>query len=42
MRYASVAGALACMKRGAQAAYAYIGDVEESMEALGEAVVERI
>lgn len=37
MRYASVAASLACTKRGAQAAYAYLGDIEDGLKTMGAA-----
>ncbi|HEY8191427.1 MAG TPA: ribokinase [Alphaproteobacteria bacterium] len=42
MRYASVAGSLACKARGAQPSYAYTGDIEEYLVTLGENVMGKI
>jgi ribokinase len=42
MRYASVAGALACKARGAQPSYAYIADIEEQLANLGANVTGKI
>ena len=42
MRYASVAGSLACTQRGAQASYPYFGDVEEALATMGAAVITKI
>lgn len=42
MRMASVAGSLACLKPGAQDSYAYLGDIEENLAFLGEAVTAKI
>lgn len=40
MRHASVAGSLSCQTRGAQASYAYFGDIQEKVKELGDAVIE--
>jgi len=38
MQMASVAGSLACLKKGAQESYAYLGDIEKYIDQLGEGV----
>jgi ribokinase len=37
MKLASIAGSLACTKRGAQDSFAYLGEIEENLERLGSA-----
>jgi ribokinase len=41
MKYASVAGSLACTQRGAQDSFPYLGDIEKGLAELGEAVTDR-
>lgn len=41
MKYAAVAGSLACTKRGAQDSFPYLGDIEKGLAELGEAVTEK-
>lgn len=42
MRMASVAASLSCLKKGAQDSYAYLGDIEDTLPALGDAVISNV
>ncbi len=42
MQKASIAGSLACMKRGAQNSFPYLGDIDDKLPELGEVTREKI
>ena len=42
MRRAAIAGSLACLKKGAQPSFPYLGDIEENLAKLGEVSVKKL